>query len=143
MPSVFDQFKGSPISAPKAEPLKRSRNREVLSSTSLATGKRTLQEKVDLAFATLEDAMIYADYGNAVKAAQIVLDRSGFGPRSTVDVNSTNLDLTELSREQLAERALLLAERIRAKLNKGMDNALDVSPSKETQELAPATTLVN
>ena len=58
---------------------------------------------------------------------QIVLDRSGFGPKSTMDVNTTTIDLSELTREQLAERAASIASILRAK-----KQAIDVTPLPTT-----------
>jgi len=76
---------------------------------------------VERAFEALEEAMDSADHQTAVKAAQIILDRTGFGPKSTVDVNTTHLDLTEMTREQLAERASQLAKRLREKQVQAID----------------------
>lgn len=49
-----------------------------------------------------------------VKAAQLVLDRTGHGPHSTVTVNSTAAELSELTNIQLAERLEQRARELRA-----------------------------
>jgi hypothetical protein len=118
MASIFDQDPDLPR---PQETSKRSKTRETLSNYELTSGKRTLAEKVERAFMVLEEAMVYADYATAIKAAQIVLDRSGFGPRTTMDVNSVHIDLSNLTRAELAERA----EKISGMLRK----TIDVTPA--------------
>lgn len=114
MTSVFDQ-----VPAPEAVPddtdvaaEKRSKKRDSLSSTDLRTGRMKLSGLVDLAFNTLESAMRGADWNTATKAAQIVLDRTGFGPKSTMDINTTHVDLSNLTKDQLADRALRIHKMI-------------------------------
>lgn len=80
----------------------------------MTKGKRRLADMVDRAFQTLEDATVHADFPTAIKAAQIILDRAGFGPKSTVDVNTTTIDLSALSREELAARASKIVDMLRA-----------------------------
>jgi hypothetical protein len=70
---------------------------------------------VERAFETLQGAMTAADYSTAIKAAQIILDRAGFGPKSTVDVNTAVIDLSNMSREELAARASAIAQTLREK----------------------------
>lgn len=106
MASIFDPPEGSDL--PSREPGVSSRNKkqpDYLTPSEYAAGKRTLFAKVQRAFETLEMAMMNADFSTAVKAAQIILDRSGYGPKSTVDVNTTSIDLTSLSEEELVARA--------------------------------------
>jgi len=122
MASVFDLDPNNLPPRPKEDlPMKRSKHREHLSNSDYAAGKRTLMSMVESAFDCLENAVQHADYPTAIKAAQIILDRSGFGPKSTVDVNTTTLDLSALSRDELAERALRIASVIRNKDQKVID----------------------
>lgn len=113
MSSVFDEFGSAPLPSGLESPIKRSKTREHLSSSDVVAGKRKLSDMVELAFSTLEDAARFADFPTAVKAAQIILDRAGFGPKSTVDINATTIDLTALTRDELAERALKIAAMVR------------------------------
>lgn len=113
MASIFDfdqnpSDSGSLSKEPESKK-KRSKHREKLTPSELAAGRVRLADMVEKAFASLEEALEEADHGNMIKAAQIILDRAGFGPKSTVDVNTTNVDLSALSREELANRALQLA----------------------------------
>ncbi len=115
MASIYDI--DGPVKPPTKEEkkeAKRSKSRpDELTSSEIRAGKMRLLEMVETSFKTLEDAMLLADFPTAVKAAQIILDRTGFGPKSTVDVNAVHTDLSELTREQLAERAATLAARIK------------------------------
>lgn len=124
MASIYD-LPGSPKIETTPEPKNRSKKRESLTSLQVTTGKRTLHQMVEAAFQTLQDAMVEADWPTAIKAATAVLDRSGFGPKSTVDINSTTIDLSNLSREELAERAGRVAAMIR-----GQQAAIDVTSVK-------------
>jgi len=141
MDNIFDFPSDRPASASRveeAEPVLRSKKRQSLSAYQVLKGKRTLGELVDRAFETLDEAMISADHATAIKAAMGVLDRAGFGPRSTLDVNQTTIDLSTLSRAQLAERAIkvanLIKERTKPKeLNSGRENAIDVTPEPTIQ----------
>jgi hypothetical protein len=116
MASIFDAY--DPIISLKPEsgpePGKRSKHRETLTAAEIAKGKTKLADMVDMAFDTLKLAAKEADYGVAIKAAQIILDRAGFGPKSALDVTTTNIDLSNLTREQLAERAVQIAGVLRA-----------------------------
>lgn len=113
MASVFDedipQKKKDKTRASKAD------ERVKLSPQELAEGKSKLFKMVTRAFDTLEQAMNEGDFNNAVKAAQIILDRTGFGPKSSIDVSATIQDLSGLSHEELATRAQKLLEQLRAK----------------------------
>lgn len=120
MASIFDDpiFESQIQREEKSEEVlpKRSKHRETLSSTDIVRGRRSLASMVEAAFKTLEDAMIESDYPTAIKAAQIVLDRAGFGPKSSMDITTTSIDLSSLSREELAERALSIARQIQGKV---------------------------
>lgn len=117
MASIFDSDPNDlpPREKDEDEPKKRGKGRTPLSPAEYAKGKRTLYEMVEVAFKTLLDAMQHGDYNVAAKAAQTVLDRTGFGPKSTVDINTVNVDLTSLSRDELASRAEQIAQQIRTK----------------------------
>ena len=113
----FDETPSEPLSSTptpeSSSSTKRSKNREFLSSFEVAKGKRSLASMVEAAFQTLQTAMTEADYPTAIKAAQIVLDRAGFGPKSSMDVTTTNIDLSALTLEELANRAQQMAEVVR------------------------------
>lgn len=113
MANLFDQIPIPPPLASLDKPKKRARNREALSTGEIRAGQKKLMDMVEAAFTTLETAMEEADFGNAIKAAQIILDRTGFGPKSTVDVNSVHIDLTNLTNEQLSQRAAELATKFK------------------------------
>ena len=106
------------------EPARRSKHRESLSSYEVTQGKRRLADMVESAFNCLESAVKEADWSTAIKSAQIILDRSGFGPRTTVDVNSVHIDLSNLTREELAARAEKISGMLR-----GSQKVIDVTPT--------------
>lgn len=112
MASIFD-ISNPPPKTDEPAPAKRSKHKETLTSSELVAGRRKLSEMVERAFLALEEAMVHADHPTAVKAATAILDRAGFGPKSTVDVNTTTMDLSALTREELAERASRIAVMIR------------------------------
>ncbi len=132
--SVFDEFAPPSIDEPPPEVVeeepKRSKKRgkETITALELREGQSRLYRLSDLAFQTLEDAMRNADYPTATKAAQTVLDRSGFGPKSTVDVNTTHIELADLSLEELADRAERLRKLITAQQERSLP--INVTPSK-------------
>ena len=136
MANIYD-FEDAPKSAKseetpsRSEDAPRKRERESLSPSQLAKGRRTLLQMVETAFNTLERAMESADWPTAIKAAQIVLDRSGFGPKSTVDVNTSAIDLSSLTREELAERAMKVHALL--KMRNLEKTAIDVTPNQTIQ----------
>ena len=114
MASIFDD--GPPPKVLEIEEPSRNKRRNTdlsLTPADIAKGQRKLVEMVEDAFDTLQKATKQADWSTAIKAAQIILDRSGFGPKSTVDVNTTHLDLSALSREELAERAQRIVSKLK------------------------------
>lgn len=127
MPSIFDLDPEDlpPRMKEEDRPFKRSKHRESLTSSDVAQGKRRLADMVEAAFNCLEAAVKEADFPTAIKSAQIILDRAGFGPRSTMDINTTTLDLSALSREELAERAQKISNLLRNQNQK----TIDVTPS--------------
>jgi hypothetical protein len=117
MASIFDKDPNNLPPRPKEEePAIRDKKRQSLTSAEFAAAGRTLLAKVNRAFEVLHEAMDKADYGTAIKAAQIVLDRTGFGPKSTVDVNQTTMDLTNLSKAELGLRAARIAEMLQGRV---------------------------
>lgn len=129
MANIFDFPDDIPRTAPAPEPIMRSKHRQHLSSFDLVRGKRTLGDLVERAFDTLDEAMISAEHATAIKAALGVLDRAGFGPKSTIDVNQTTVDLTQLTRAELAARALKVHEMLKERANlKQIAGAIDVTP---------------
>ena len=115
--NIFD-IDGPPIDPPAPEPRKRSKQRESLTPSETLHIKRRLVDAVNLAIDTLVEAAELADYGNSIRAATALLDRAGYGPKSTVDVNTVNVDLSNLTREELAERAGRIAGILRASAEK-------------------------
>lgn len=109
-PLTPDTPASTPDPAPKP---KRSKHREGLTPSEVSAGKSRMGVMVQKAFDALEEAIVQADHSTAIKAAQILLDRAGFGPKSTVDVNATHRNLSELTREELAERAAQLSAQLR------------------------------
>ena len=133
MANIFDQAPSSPFADPDADTLEarpsRSKKRPELTSSQRRAGQVKLLDMVEAAFHTLHEALEHADFSTAIKAAQIILDRSGFGPKSTVDVNNTHIDLSQLSKDELASRALRLAELLRASGREIPSNTIDVTPT--------------
>ncbi len=89
----------------------RSNRREIISiaSSDLRSGQLQLASLASRAFELLEEALEHAEYPVAVQAAKLILDRSGFGPTSTLKVDDS-LDLSDLSDEELRAFALRLAQ---------------------------------
>jgi hypothetical protein len=112
MDNIFDFIPPPPTAPP--EELPRSKKRETLTQFAIRDAKITLQDAVETALRTLEMAMRVADWPTAVKASLGILDRAGLGPRSTIEIDDLQRDLSVLSREQLAARAEALASHIRA-----------------------------
>jgi hypothetical protein len=125
MASIFDMDpEGMPPRPPEIlDTPKRSKTRESLSNFEVTQGKRRLADMVEEAFKVLQEAMVHADYATGIKAAQIILDRAGFGPKSTVDVNSVHVDLSNLTREELAARAEKISGMLRGQ------KVIDVTPT--------------
>lgn len=71
----------------------------------------SLQEKAIKALETLFD--FCADDRVTLEAAKAVLDRTGLGPRSTLQVDQRQEDLSNLSELELAERAEKASKRLR------------------------------
>lgn len=131
MSSIFDDQPTPPPSNVVDQP-KRSRTRDLgrerLSASEVNRGKRRLAEGVEFAFDTLERAMECADWQTAVKAATAYLDRAGFGPRSNMEAPPASArDLTELSREDLADYAHKIAMLLKSRV--ATDKAARVAES--------------
>lgn len=60
---------------------------------------------VPRALEALEQAMQYGDWPVVVRAAQIILDRSGLGANSTITIEDKERDLSKLTPEELEARA--------------------------------------
>jgi hypothetical protein len=80
---------------------------------------------VEPALRVLNKAMAGADQNLAVKAAQIILDRSGFHPHATLEIEEKPVDLSNLTTEQLKRRASRLI------------NALEESAQDQMEALEP------
>jgi uncharacterized lipoprotein NlpE involved in copper resistance len=104
-----------------------NKRREVAlpSANEIKKGAVKLAELASRAFETLEEAMDNAEWPVAVQAAKMVLDRAGYGSTSTLNLND-NTDLTNLSDNDLATVALLLAKR----LNPAVDNKSESNESE-------------
>lgn len=109
---------------------RRSKKREVegISGSGLRGGKIRLVELAGQAFETLHNAMRFADYPTAVSAAKLVLDRSGFGPTSTLKIDD-GIDLSDLSSEELAAFAFKIGRSAR----KQSDQSIDLTKSSSDQ----------
>lgn len=112
MSNIFDDhLPPLPSNGPVDEPNVRSNKRrgiEGVSGLAQRRGAIKLQDLSELAFETLEEAMKFAEYPVAVAAAKTALDRSGFGPTTTLRVE----DLGAVSTEELAALALRLASKV-------------------------------
>lgn len=108
----------------------RSNKRQVEkpSSLFLKKGAIRLEDMVGMAFDTIQEAMQFADYSVAVQASKLVLDRSGFGPSSTLRVEDAT-DLSNLSTEELALLAIKLSQCLS---NNNSSESSDSNPSPST-----------
>ena len=73
-----------------------------------------MQRLVPKAFRTLEENLYSEDDKVAVQAALGILDRCGYGPQSKITVEDATADLTQMTPEQLRQRALDIAAQIQA-----------------------------
>ena len=114
MANIFDFIPPPP--PPPEDPPTRSKKRDfkTISPAQAISSRITLEEAVEIALQTLQDAMRLADWPTAVKAALGILDRAGLGPKAILEIDDFRRDLSVLSRDQLAERADQLAAQIRA-----------------------------
>lgn len=79
-----------------------------------ALAKKRLMMLIEPAFEMLMRAMESNDMKSGVRAAEIILDRAGFGPQSTLRIEDERDNLANLSTDELQQRAERLAERARA-----------------------------
>lgn len=130
--NVFDIGGPSAPVEKKPEPKRRSKHRETLTQQQLINGQVKLNDLVDLAFETLREAMVSSDFNNAIRAAQITLDRAGYGPKQTVDINQTTMDLSNLSKDELAARAQKLADTLKAAGRKDVPESIPLPVPPES-----------
>ena len=71
-----------------------------------------MQRLVPKAWRTLEYNLDAEDEKVQVAAATAILDRAGYGPQSKVTVEESSEDLTNLTTEELRERALAIAKQL-------------------------------
>ena len=77
---------------------------------NLRAARKRMLEMADGAMVALQDALDNGDIKESTNAARIVLDRSGLGPTSTVDlVEKRGDDYSRMSGDELAEKAQALA----------------------------------
>ena len=77
---------------------------------NLRAARKRMLEMADGAMVALQDALDHGDIKESTNAARIVLDRSGLGPTSTVDlVEKRGDDYSRMSGDELAEKAQQLA----------------------------------
>lgn len=81
-------------------------------------GRKRLYDMVELAFNKLQEVVEDPEATNMdkIRASTALLDRAGFGPKSTMDINTTHTDLSRLSETELAERAAKLSDRLMKKV---------------------------
>ena len=78
---------------------------------NLRAAKKRMFEMADGAMVALQDAIDRGDHKESTTAARIVLDRSGLGPTSTLDLNEkSGEDFARMTGDELAERARALAQ---------------------------------
>ena len=78
---------------------------------NIRAAKKRMLEMADGAMLALQDAIDNGDHKESVSAARIVLDRSGLGPTSTIDLNEKNGDsYSTMSSSELADAARRLAK---------------------------------
>lgn len=78
-----------------------------------AQARKRLMMLVEPAFEMLIKAMESNDMKSGVRAAEIILDRAGFGPKATLQIQDERDNLANLSTEELQARAERLAARAR------------------------------
>jgi hypothetical protein len=71
----------------------------------IRVARRQLAGLVPKALQALEAAIEHGDWPTVVRAAQVILDRAGLGPHATLNIEQTKRDLSELSDDELEERA--------------------------------------
>lgn len=71
-----------------------------------------MQKLVPKAFRTLEQNLYSDDDKVSTAAALGILDRCGYGPSSKITVEDASTDLSQLSSEELRQRALDIARQI-------------------------------
>lgn len=108
----------------------RSKKREIegVGVGALKSGKIKLADLADDAFDTLGRAMKFADWPTAVQASKLILDRSGFGPKSTLTIEE-GMDLSSLTDEQLAAVAFQIGMKL-----KNTDNPEDPEPESPSAQ---------
>ena len=80
------------------------------SPQNIRAAKKRLLEMADSAMVALQDALDHGDHKESTHAARIVLDRSGLGPTSTIDLHDkSGDDYSRMSGDELAEKARQLA----------------------------------
>lgn len=103
---------------------------------SKAMLRQKLLEMVEPAFKTLNEAMAIADYATAVRAAQIILDRAGFGPKATLSLEEERPDFSKMSKAELLARTEQLAARLRRDVSEPADTLGSDSEVLEGQVVA-------
>lgn len=75
--------------------------------------KKRLLSLIEPALDALEKALACGEWPTVVRAATVLLDRAGFGPHANIRVESDTIDLSELSDEQLVQRASVVFQRVK------------------------------
>lgn len=96
-----------------------------MSPLARAEAKRQLMCMLEPAFAALMRAMDSDDMKSAVRAAEIILDRAGFGPKATLEIEDTRDNLANTSGEELLKRIDLLKSRATTLLQAKNENVVE------------------
>ena len=90
----------------------------ILCGASLVVAREVIQRRLlalqEKSVGVLEEIFAASDDKTRLSAVIAVLDRTGFGPKSTVEVKDAPEDLSQLSAEELAARTDAVSERARS-----------------------------
>lgn len=111
MGSLFDVLK-------PAETPEQSQPEPEIRPLSKQEARAKLQHAVPKAIFALESAMTNGDYPEMVRAATAILDRAGYGPKQTVQIEEAPEDLSTLSESELRARVQRIYDLLHGKESK-------------------------
>ena len=134
MASIFDfpeitPETQSPLDSPPSKAKTGRRGRLLITAADLAEGKRVLAGMISGAMVRLHEIIETGSDQDALKGIQMLLDRSGFGPKSAIDVTTTNIDLTNVSIQDMMDRVRAIESQ---SLATGTDGRPIVVPTVKT-----------